>query len=281
MPNRNRFYEVLSAAIADMTEHGFDSQERIDRWMRELRSAAAESLVPESVLERNLRDVLERTYRRTLSSGRLAKTQPGVGEFTVQMISPKLRGALDRRIMSSANLIRLNREASIQRTLQRFSGWATSIPVGGSDIVKLGEEAQKVRRSIAALPFEERRVIVDQGAKLAASINQIIAEDGGAIAGEWHHIHPGGHYDSRPDHLAREGEVFLIRDSWAVKGGLVKLSGRKYTDQIEQPGEFVYCGCWYSYVYSLRDLPADMLTAKGKQALSDARKQMRIPAYAA
>jgi hypothetical protein len=281
MANRARFYEVISAAIADLSEHGFDSQERVERWMRELRAAAVECLVPASVLERNLRDVLERTYSRTLATGRLAKVQPGVSNFTVQMLTPKLRAELDRRILASANLIKLNREASIQRTLQRFSGWATSIPAGGSDVVKRGEEAQKVRRSIAGLPFEERRVVIDQGGKLASSLNDIIAVDGGAIVGTWRHIHPSAGYQSRPEHLAMDGEIFVIRDNWALRKDLIKLAGHKYTDQVDAPGGPVFCSCYYEYGYSLRDLPAEMITAKGKEALLEARKHLRSPAYAA
>ena len=34
------FYEVLTAAVADITLHGYDSEERVRRWVEELRAAA-------------------------------------------------------------------------------------------------------------------------------------------------------------------------------------------------------------------------------------------------
>lgn len=273
-PVAESFYRVLTAAIEDLTEHGFDSQARLDGWLERLRRAAIASLIPEHVLERNLKDVLERVYRRTVDGPKLIRIHPGISRYTIDRIRPKLRAELDRRIMASANLITLNRDASIERTLQRFAGWATSIPIGGSDVTKKHEERRRIRRGIAGLPFEERRVIVDQATKLAAAINDIVATDGGAIAAVWHHVKEGGGYQARPEHEARDGEMFVIRDCWALKDGLIKLAGRKYTDQIEQPAEFVFCRCWYEYLYALSDLPAEMLTAKGREMLAGVRGHM-------
>ena len=65
--------------------------------------------------------------------------------------------------------------------------------------------------------------------------------------------------------------MFLIRDSWAQKAGLVKPSKDGYTDDIEAPGELVYCSCHYVFLYNLRQLPPEMLTAKGKEALERAK----------
>ena len=38
------YYEVLTAAIADLTRHGFDSAERLAYWQARLREAAEKSL---------------------------------------------------------------------------------------------------------------------------------------------------------------------------------------------------------------------------------------------
>jgi hypothetical protein len=48
----------------------------------------------------------------------------------------------------------------------------------------------------------------------------------------------------------------------------MRLNGHQYTDEIEMVGEFVYCSCSYQYVYALRDLPPDMVTAKGRETLA-------------
>lgn len=279
--SRRRFYEVVSAAVADFVEHGFDSPERLERWLAQIRSAAEAALGPELELVNALRSSLSRTFRNVTADAVLRQKHKGIQEFTLERIKPRLRPELDRRIIASVNLIRLNREESVRKALQRFSGWATSVPAGGSNITSRRETAEKVRRSIAGLPFNERRVIIDQGHKLAASVNDIIAKDGGAIAMKWHHIHPGAHYQSRPEHLARNGKIFLIRDSWAHQDGLVKPAGRKYLDEIDQPGEFVSCSCSGVYLYSPSELPPDMWTEKGRAMVLRVAARSPIHTYAA
>ena len=273
MSNVAQFYEVLTAAINDMLEHGFDSQDRVDRWLGELERAARAALIPEYALTELLKNRLGTVFKRNATTGKLLKKNPGVGQFTLDMVKPKLRAELDRRILASAQLIKLNREQSIARTLQRFSGWSTSIPLGGTDVAKRKQVKQNVRRGIAALPFEERRVIVDQGHRLVAAVNEIVATDGGAIAGEWHHIPEGPPaYDARPVHVARHKKIYLIRGSWAHQQGLVKPGSPGFTDEITAPAEEIFCRCSYRYLYSPSELPPGMLTAKGKLALLEARK---------
>lgn len=274
MSKSSAFYEVLTAAVHDFLVHGFDSEDRLKRWVHELSRTAQGALMPESVLLQTLRSTLEMNYRRATSLSKLKKVHAQLSEYTLERIKPSLRAELDRRILASANLIRLNRDVSIQRTLQRFAGWATSIPIGGTEVSQREEVKTNVRRGIAGLPFEERRVVIDQGHKLVAAINDIVATDGGAIAAMWHHVNEAG-YNARPEHLARDKHLFVLRGNWALKEGLIRLGGTEYTDQIDTPATKPYCRCWFEYLYNLRDLPDNMLTAKGRQALIDARAAAR------
>lgn len=274
-PTRQGFYQVLTDAINDLMEHGFDSVQRVELWVQKLEAAARSSLVPEVTLQRTVRDVLQRTYERTMQGERFYSRFPGISRFTLEQVKPKCRAELDRRILASSSLIKLNREQSVQRTLQRFQGWATSIPIGGTDVAKRSEVKETVKRGIAGLPFEERRVITDQGMKLVAAINEIVATDGGAIAGRWHHVAEGPpSYDSRPDHVKRNNKVYLIRNSWAHKEGLAKPGTVGYTDEITAPGEEVFCSCSYVYIFHLRDLPPEMLTKKGIESLIESRARI-------
>lgn len=262
------FYSVVTAAVADLAQHGYTDNARVQFWVSEIRKAAVESLTPEHMLQAALDRVLRGTYRTLVENGRILSKHPGVARFTLEKVKPQLRAELDRRIMASANLIRLNREAAIEKTLQRFQGWATSVPTGGSKVVDRAAEKANIRKPLASLPFEERRVLIDQGHKFATSLSDILAHDAGALAAEWNHHHVTY---PRPEHVARNGHVFLIRDSWAHEQGLVKKDSNGYVDDIERPGEFVYCRCTYRYIYALRDLPIEMLTAKGKEALVKSR----------
>ena len=258
------FYECLTVAINDFMRYGFDSQKRIDSWIKKLRESAVKSLITEKQMQKDIERSLHTAFNRLVTKGGLVKE--GVDKFTVEKLSPKMRAELDRRIMASAKLIQFNREETISNTLRRFAGWATSIPIGGTEAVDKVAEKKAIRKDLAMMPFKERRVVIDQTHKLIANIRDIVAVDGGAIAGKWHSNWKQSGYDYREDHKERDQNIYLIKGNWASEKGYIKpISG--YTDDITTPGEEVYCRCRYQYIYHVGKLPEEMLTAKGKEAL--------------
>ncbi len=261
------FQDVLAEAVGDIVEHGYDSVERVDRWMREIRMAAEASLISPASLEQRLADSLAAIYKEMVDDGAVMKRHPGVGRFTLDMIKPHLRAELDRRIAASANLIKVKRSTAIDQTLSRFQGWSTSIPPGGVSAEKRRDVKENVRRSMASLPFEERRVLVDQGHKLASSISEIVATDGGAIAGVWRSNYRQAGYDYREDHAERDGKFYLVRDSWAHRAGLVKRGKVGYYDEITAAAQEPFCRCYIVWIYNVRDLPEDMVTKEGRRRL--------------
>jgi hypothetical protein len=68
-----------------------------------------------------LRAGLGAIYRRLVERGGVARYHPEIARFTIQRITPRLRAEFDRRILASANLIKLNRQQAIDKTLQRES----------------------------------------------------------------------------------------------------------------------------------------------------------------
>lgn len=275
MPTRtgpgSSFFDVLTAAVEDLAETGYDSQERVDRWMRELREAAVRSMIDPASLEQMLRDGLATTYRKMVDLGGVLRFNPGVERFTLERVRPAMRAELDRRISASANLIKLNRQQAIDKTLQRFQGWSTSIPKGGISGETKSEVKAVVRKSLKQLPYEERRVLIDQGHKLTAAISEIMASDGGAIAGTWRSNFRQAGYDYREDHKERDGRVYLIRDSWAHRAGLVKKGKAGYYDDVTAVGQEPFCRCYMIWIYNLRELPEEMITLRGKEGLQSAR----------
>jgi hypothetical protein len=263
------FYEAVSAAIRDFSENGYDSEERLAQWMGQIRAAAEAQMASQRQMEEMLRAAMRAIYDRLVEKQGVLRILPGINRYTLQRVAPKLRAELDRRILASANLIRLNRDEAIGKTLRRFSGWATSLPADGSADPARRAASEDVRKALSQLPFEERRVLIDQGQKLTSAISEVVAVGGGAIAAYWRH-----HYVTypRPEHVARNGKLFLIRDSWAHEQGLVKPGDAGYTDQITKPGEEILCRCTYQYVFNLRGLPNDMLTVKGREELEKARR---------
>jgi hypothetical protein len=255
------FQDVLKAAVKDFTEHGYDNPERLGTWIRKLREAitVGQPRKNDAVVRRSLATV----YKRLMQGG-IRKYHPGVAQFRINAIEPMLRQELNRRILASADLIVLNRDQAIEKTLQRFSGWATSVPTGGSRVVDKRDVKDEITKAFRSQDYEGRRLAIDQGHKLIANVSAIVAEQTGAIAAKWRHVHQSG-YDGRPDHEARDGKVYAIRGNWAIKDGLMN-KGAGYTDEITEPAFEPYCRCWYEYCISLTELPDSMLTQKGRQA---------------
>ena len=274
MAKKSNYYDVISAALDDMIKHGFDSEKRVEFWKKELEKAAQGVLLPVAQMEQTLRDALTSTYKKLLSGNTIAKWHGDVERFTLEKIAPHLRAELDRRILGSASLIKLNREKMINQTLSRFAGWATSIPKGGSKAQNKAKEKADLKKPMSRLPFEERRVLIDQSHKLTAAINEIVATDGQAIALFWHSKWRVPGYDYRSDHKERDGRCYTIRDNWAQRAGFMKPGKAGYYDKITKVAEEPFCRCSARWIYNLRDLPSDMLTAKGKDELKQVRAKL-------
>lgn len=265
------FYDTLTEAVSDVVEHGFDSEDRIRHWQEELRRAAEQSTRSTTQLNQMMEAAMRAIYHRMVDKYGAVRYHPGIQRWNIERIRPELRSELQRRIMAAASLIRLNRDEAISSTLRRFEGWATSIPAGGTDRHVKTETKDRVKKSLAGLPFEVRRVSTDQGHKLVASINDIIAHQNEAIAVVWHSHWRQPGYNYRRDHKERDGHIYVIRGSWAIEQGLMKSGPHGYYDEITAVGEEVYCRCYATYVYTLGRLPVDMLTEKGRDELRRAR----------
>ena len=231
------FNETLAQAVADMIENGFDSAERVAHWQEQLRRTAEAMMMSDSDLEAMLREALFTIYQRQVDRGLIMKRHPGLSHFTLQRVRPHLRQELDRRILAAADLIRLNKKQAVEQTLRRFAGWSTSIPRGGAAEASKREEKERISKSLKQLPFERRRLLIDQGHKLVSSLNDIIATDGGAIAAIWHSHWREINYDYRPDHKERDLHVYAIRGSWALTQGLMTKGPDGFIDEITRPAE--------------------------------------------
>jgi len=98
------------------------------------------------------------------SAEELAGFEALVPIYTKDMLKEKAKKLLDIKIQESLDLIKLNREASTQRTLQRLQGWASSIPAKTQmqksiEVVKRRKtgEFKLVKKSKAELEAEAKR----------------------------------------------------------------------------------------------------------------------------
>lgn len=267
------FTRTVREAVKFFLRNGYTSRQELEQWQAIIRQAA-ESETDDDYMSM-VSDRLRKTYDLQVSKAGALERHKGLSRFTLNYMEPKLRSELDRRILASADLIKLNRTAAINKTVQRFSGWATSIPVqdyvgGGlsaSSRSGIVANAQHIQKRAEQVDYEARRVMIDQSHKLIANIDNIIATNNNAIAAEWHSHWRQPGYDYREDHKERDKLVYLIRGNWAQKNGYVKAGPAGYLDEITQPGEEVFCRCYVTYLYNLRSIPEDMLTQKGRKFL--------------
>jgi hypothetical protein len=262
------FRPLLMQALKEFATKGYTSDAAMQDWLRRLHYALQFELPADDWTRKQLTHALSTVYKRELAYGAISKLVPGVTRYTLDRIQPSLRAELDRRIFAGVDLIKINKRAATEKTLQRFSGWTSSVPRGGSATTNLRDVAKEIAKPVVQVRYEARRVAIDQGHKLSAAVAHVVAEQNGAIAAIWHDR--GEHdlsYDARPRHLARSGKLFLVRDSWAISEGLVKRGAIDYTDEIEQPAELPFCSCYYSYVTSPRKLPEQLLTEKGRLSI--------------
>ncbi|OCV87693.1 hypothetical protein [Klebsiella pneumoniae] len=267
------FTRTVREAVKFFLRNGYTSRQELEQWQAIIRQAA-ESETDDDYMSM-VSDRLRKTYDLQVSKAGALERHKGLSRFTLNYMEPKLRSELDRRILASADLIKLNRTAAINKTVQRFSGWATSIPVqdyvgGGlsaSSRSGIVANAQHIQKSAEQVDYEARRVMIDQSHKLIANIDNIIATNNNAIAAEWHSHWRQPGYDYREDHKERDKLIYLIRGNWAQKNGYVKAGPAGYLDEITQPGEEVFCRCYVTYLYNLRSIPEDMLTQKGSKFL--------------
>lgn len=265
MPRTKPFQTVLSEAVADLRRHGYDSKARLQKWVRDLRRAARGMIGSDAALEAEIKRALQQSYRQNVTGGLLARKH-GIPAYTVKKLSPTLQRELSRRTQASVDLIRLNRTKSIEETLQRFSGWATAQNPGSVADEKLRSLKASLSKPIRSLPFEKRRVIIDQTAKLNSNLNYLTATNNKAIAVEWYANPDRLNYNHRKEHLERNGKVYALKDGWAYQKGFITKGDGLYED-MDGFGVLPFCSCRGFYKYHLDQIPDDMLTDKAREAL--------------
>jgi hypothetical protein len=201
----------------------------------------------------------------------------GVSRYTLERIKPHLRGELDRRILAiartSADQIGADRQAVIESTLRRFVDWVTTMPTDAEE--ERGAENNEMPETLVELPLEERRrqVMLHQGIRFSASLSEMLAIDAGALAMVWRTTGCDGS-DHSPDHRQRDDRCYALRESWALSKGLMRAGQSGYYDEITSVSEEHNCRCGAKWIYSVRDLPEDMITPKGKSELARAKAEI-------
>ncbi|HUA09911.1 MAG TPA: hypothetical protein VMA98_11650 [Candidatus Acidoferrales bacterium] len=65
-------------------------------------------------------------------------------------------------------------------------------------------------------------------------------------------------YPHAYNHQDRDNRVYAIRDSWALKNGLVKVGESGYLDEVSLPGQDLGCMCSLEWIASPDRVPTEM-----------------------
>lgn len=264
-----KFKEIVKKEVERVSKKGYDRAAQMAPAVKAIRIGAQKAAGPEIKAVQQIKLDLTAIFDKATAPAAIQKSIPWIKPFTVEKIKPELRPELTKAIRASTALIKLNREEAIRKTEQRFAGWMSSVPASGNPLKDSKEVVDQIEKPLRSLSYEGRRLAIDQGHKMIANINHIVAKQNDAIAAIWHSHWRRPGYKYRADHKDVDGHIFLIRDSWAMKDGLIKKGDLKFIDEFEMVGQLPYCSCYYQYISNLSEIPERYLTEKGKKFLSD------------
>ena len=140
-------------------------------------------------------------------------------------------------------------------------------------IPKRGTRAKEIKSKISEIKVEakclmkwnELFAVLKQSA-LVSEIDYVFTLKSNPLAAIWHYneLDENCEYPMAHNHQEFNKNIYAVRGNEAIKRGLMN-TGAGFVDEIIRPQQEIGCMCYFQWVYSLRDLPQEMLTMKGKQ----------------
>lgn len=211
----------------------------------------------------------------------IPKRNVGIASYKLKDLNPKFEKAYKVASLNSLRLIKTQNEETMVKLRRRFADWMSVQNSGGKNI-KLEE------KDILPDSKHMRFILRDQTNKLSANIDNIVAKEYEAIAFQWKTRNdnrvvgkPGGKYPdtnkqdkTHGNHWDRRDKFFYYAATWATKAKLLELdefvsSNRAIPDGM--PGVPIGCRCWAKNYYRLADLPAELISERGKEYLKHER----------
>ncbi len=151
----------------------------------------------------------------------------------------------------------------------RLEQFLEQVPRGGTKDKAAKSQITEIKKELRQLAKWEKLFSVYKANSLAAEIEYIFSLQGNPLAAIWHYskLDEQGEYQKTYDHEACDGKVYAVRGNWAIEKGLMKAGAHGYINDSTRPAQEVGCMCRLQWVYNLRSLPSDMITAKGRSEL--------------
>lgn len=189
---------------------------------------------------------IEKAFPRLLPSIR-SRTEWCIGNFCVQA-----QRYFDIRIGEFRELL---------------ASFLVAVPVGGTTDKAIKSQITEIKRGFRSLCDWDRLFCVYKRTSLVAAVEEIFALERQPIAAIWHYNTVDEDSDApRNDHRRLDRHIYAVRGNWAIKGGLMRVGQFGYVDDISMPPQQeIGCTCEYEWLYSIRELPGDMLTDEGRR----------------
>lgn len=143
------------------------------------------------------------------------------------------------------------------------------VPAGGTKDKGLKSKITEIKGELRYIAKWDQSFYTYKARSLPNELEHLFALENEPLAAIWEYCQTVEHSDDQltNNHKERDGRVYAVRDNWAIGKGLMQVGRYSYIDEISLPCQEVGCMCSLRYLYNLRSLPEDMLTAEGLSTL--------------
>lgn len=253
-----------------------------------------------SIISSYLKDYKHSYYRNinavipaTLNKGYIwykdkgfTKNNKGLRGWRLEKVKKALREALKTRIRYSLNLIKTQNESTMAKLRNRFLDWVEV--ESGSGKKESIQKTMKVAETLKKKDKHMKMILRDQSRKMIGNFDNIVALEYGAIGFFWKTRrdnrvvgNPAGKYpgvgtSKHQDHYDRENKFYFYHNTWVIKNRYVATKAKNfYWADFEDglPGQPINCRCFAYNIYSLDDIPRELLSKKGLAYLEKQRSK--------
>lgn len=209
-------------------------------------------------------------FRRNFKSKKknIFDTHLGLATYKLSDLNNLFKKQYEAQINASLGLIRTHNDENMLKLKRRFYDWVT--------LKNTGDDKEKLRKMVE-LPKDKKTkfLLKDQTNKLAAGIDNIIANHYKPIAFQWKTRNdnkvvgkPGGVNPKvtdpkiHGDHWARKDKFYYYPNNEYVKKGYLNLNnfaGSINNIKDGMPGIPIGCRCYAKFIYALEDLPKNLI----------------------
>ncbi|AOW48006.1 hypothetical protein A4S02_14340 (plasmid) [Acetobacter ascendens] len=148
-----------------------------------------------------------------------------------------------------------------------IDGFFAKVPVTAKERTS---NISKIKREIGYFARWQQLFYTHKAMSFASEVEYIFILSGEPIAAVWKYnpLDEQCEFPPTVDHRPRDGRVYAVRGNWAEAKGFMIAGPDGYIDDIDRPHQETGCMCHLHWLHGIRRLPEDMLTSKGRAALT-------------